>query len=73
MEDYFFDRDNWNWLEGGIVLLVVQAILPAVLKESLPVKKIRRIMAILGAIGVLKFEFERCRWLREQMNIIERK
>lgn len=73
MEDYFFDYDNWNWLEGGIVLLVVQAILPAVLKENLPVKKIRCIMALLGTAGILKFAVEWCIYLREQKRIIEGK
>ena len=71
MEDYLFDYDNWNWLGRGLALLVGQAVLPAALKESLPVKKIRCVMAILGAIGVFKFAVEWCIYIREQKRIIE--
>ena len=73
MEDYLFNDDNWNWLAGGIALVAGQAVLPAVLKESLPVKKIRCIMALLGSIGILKFAVEWYRYLRKQKRILEGK
>lgn len=73
MEDYFMGYDAWYCLAGGIVLMAVQAILPKVLKENLPVKKIRCIMALLGTAGILKFAVEWRIYLREQKRIIEGK
>ena len=73
MEDYLFNDDNWNWLAGGIALVAGQAVLPAVLKESLPVRKIRCVMALLGSTGILKFAVEWNRYLREQKRILEGK
>lgn len=73
MEDYLFAEEDWNWLAGGIALAAEQAVLPAVLKESLPVKKIRCIMVLLGSIGILKFAVEWYRYLRKQKRILEGK
>ena len=73
MEDYLFAEEDWNWLAGGIALVAGQAVLPAVLKESLPVRKIRCIMVLLGSIGRLKFAVEWHRYLREQKRILEGK
>lgn len=73
MEDYLFAEEDWNWLAGGIALVAGQAVLPIILKESLPVKKIRCIMVLLGSIGILKFAVEWYRYLREQKRILEGK
>ena len=73
MEDYLFAEEDWNWLAGGIALVAGQAVLPAVLKESLPVRKIRCIMALLGSLSILKFAVEWHRYIREQKHILEGK
>lgn len=73
MEDYLFDDDTWKWIGVGIALGAGQAVLPAVLKESLPVKKIRCIMSLFGLYSISKFAVEWCTYLREQKRIFEGK